>query len=291
MTTTTDFTAAIKSQVATYLQRYPSERGALGRLIDQIESGGDLVGRDNMIGHCTSSVLVLNRAMTHALFIHHGAYNTWIPAGGHFEWECANLKESAWREVAEETGLTDLQDLPGLADFILDIDTHPIPARPSKGEGPHFHHDFMFLGVAASDFTPVAQASEVHGVAWRALVDMENDPVPRNRKLYAKLRALQKQPLVPILSADLPVENVAQFVMAFAALHGVRAVRTKLDEFAEAVTRLSGDGVRLDDVEQMIVALYEKSLVTGDQMTRLAFNYIRERKKIQQASSASSGLH
>ena len=41
----------------------------------------------------------------------------------------------------------------------------------------------MFLGVAASDFTPVAQASEVQGFAWRALVDMEGDPVSRNRNL------------------------------------------------------------------------------------------------------------
>lgn len=54
-----------------------------------------LLDRENMSGYCTPSVLAQTRAMTYALLIHHGAFDSWIPAGGHFEWVCASLKESA----------------------------------------------------------------------------------------------------------------------------------------------------------------------------------------------------
>ncbi len=277
---------SLKSVVAEYLLRFPEERAALRQLLEQLEAAdaepGNLLDRQNMAGHCTSSVLVLNQAMSRALLIHHKTYDIWIPAGGHHEKDCATLHESAWREVAEETGLRDLQVIPGLGMHLLDIDTHAIPARPSKGELSHWHHDFMFLGVAGHDFTPIAQETEVHAAAWRRLVDLEHDQVARNRRIFAKVIAALKLSAAaanaPELPEVLPVADVGRFVIDFARRHGVHATRTKLDEFAEAVSRLSGDEIRLDQVGQTLVALRERGLVTGAQMNRLMFNHLRERK-------------
>lgn len=76
----------------------------------------------------------------------------------------------------------------------------------------------------------------------------------------------------------LPESNVANFVKAFAELNGVRPTRTRLDLFAEAVTGLSGDEIKLDQVGQTLVALRERKLVSGDEMIRLLHNHILERR-------------
>lgn len=79
----------------------------------------------------------------------------------------------------------------------------------------------------------------------------------------------------------LPESNVGNFVKAYAALNGVKATRTRLDLFAEAVTRLAGDAVKLDEVGQTLVALRERNLVSGAEMNRLMFNHLREKKRVR----------
>lgn len=80
------------------------------------------------------------------------------------------------------------------------------------------------------------------------------------------------------LPSVLPTTNVAAFVADLARKAGVKAVRTKLDEFAEAVTRMAGDDVQLDAVEQTLVALAERNIITGRQMNELILNHIREKR-------------
>ena len=77
----------------------------------------------------------------------------------------------------------------------------------------------------------------------------------------------------------IPETDVARFVLNLAKQKGVHASRTKLDEFAEAVTRLSGDEVRLDFVGQTLVALREKNFITGKQMNQLMVNHLREKRQ------------
>ncbi|WP_439609432.1 hypothetical protein [Hydrogenophaga sp.] len=79
----------------------------------------------------------------------------------------------------------------------------------------------------------------------------------------------------------LPESDVGNFVKAFAASNGVRATRTRLDLFAEAVTRLAGDAVKLDEVGQTLVALRERNLVSGTEMNRLMVNHLREKKRVR----------
>lgn len=76
-----------------------------------------------------------------------------------------------------------------------------------------------------------------------------------------------------------PESSVANFVMALAEFHGVKATRTRLDLFAEAVTRLAGDEIKLDQVGQTLVALAERKLISGDEATRLLHSHILERKR------------
>jgi hypothetical protein len=71
---------------------------------------------------------------------------------------------------------------------------------------------------------------------------------------------------------------VARFIADLAREHGVVAVRTRLDVFAEKLTELSGDEVMLDATELTLVKLAEKGVITGRQMGTLMVSYMREKE-------------
>lgn len=74
----------------------------------------------------------------------------------------------------------------------------------------------------------------------------------------------------------LPAKGLKKYINLFAKAHGVSSQRSKLDDWAEAVTRAAGDDVRLDETERLLVALKKKNLINGRQAARLLINYMRE---------------
>lgn len=80
---------------------------------------------------------------------------------------------------------------------------------------------------------------------------------------------------------ELPLEGVGEFVRRFAATHDITLQRTGLDDWAEAVTRASGDDVRLDTTGKLLVALNKLRLITDRQMARLMTNHMRERESVR----------
>lgn len=80
------------------------------------------------------------------------------------------------------------------------------------------------------------------------------------------------------LPEPLPTSDVARFVADLAREHGVTAVRTRLDTFAEKLTELSGDEVSLDETELMLTKLAEQGVISGRQLVLLMLNHTREKK-------------
>ena len=86
------------------------------------------------------------------------------------------------------------------------------------------------------------------------------------------------------LPADLdrlPKHGVREFVERLAQAHGVQYRRTGLDDFAEAVTRLSGDDVKLDHTGKLLVALKKPHVINGRQLARLVTNYMTEEESVR----------
>lgn len=171
-----------------YGDRFPQERARFGLLRHQLDAGEDLSVRSNSTGHLTSSAAVLNPEGTKILLIDHVFLKRCLTPGGHYE-PPLTLLASALREVVEETGVTDVK--PHRWTVIhrvpLDIDSHEIPANPRKGEGPHVHHDFLFLAVAGEGAPPVAQLAEVHSAAWYPVGTIAKSDDARARRVHAKL--------------------------------------------------------------------------------------------------------
>jgi hypothetical protein len=75
-----------------------------------------------------------------------------------------------------------------------------------------------------------------------------------------------------------PVTYTAGVIRRMAARNNVTASTSENDLFAHHITRLSGDDVLLDDVEQMVIALQRAGLLSRVQAVRLQARYLRETK-------------
>lgn len=183
-----------------YTSRFPQEAAQLADLQYQLQNDAqDVFARSNMLGHITTSALVLDEKFQKVLLIHHNVYNRWLPPGGHYEpgepevTEPTGVKSWLWpsarREVLEETGVqrvlhsTWSHGLP----VPLDIDTHPIAANPKKAEGQHFHHDFMYLARGWSNEALKPQLEEVSSAKWEPMSRLAALEDPRMQRVYAKL--------------------------------------------------------------------------------------------------------
>lgn len=178
----------VLEQLHRYLGQFPEERPSLAQLQSQLEDPSDDCSiRSNMKGHLTASAAVLSSDRKNVLLIHHIFLDLWLPPGGHYE-EPGDMWECAQREVAEETGVSNLRLHEWCAQnaIPLDIDTHSIPANPKKGEGPHKHHDFRFVAVAPQGAVLTPQLEEVHGARWAPLSELMSARDRRLRTLCEK---------------------------------------------------------------------------------------------------------
>ena len=68
----------------------------------------------------------------------------------------------------------------------------------------------------------------------------------------------------------------ADVIRRLASANNVTIVRSSTDDFARHVTRLSGDNVVFDDIENTIVALQRAGILSRIQAVRLQARYLRE---------------
>lgn len=136
------------------------------RISDFVAAHENCFKRTLLVGHVTGSAWVVNAAMTHTLLTHHAKLGMWLQMGGHCDGE-PDVLRVALREVAEESGLTEMEPLIGGA--IFDVDAHQIPAR--KNEPEHVHYDIRYL-VRASMEEPLRITEESHDLAWVPLDDV-----------------------------------------------------------------------------------------------------------------------
>lgn len=123
-------------------------------------------------GHVTASGWVIHPDGDRVLLIHHAKLDIWVQPGGHVDPGDEDLVLAARREIAEETGLTDLEPVGG----IVDVDVHPFPARGDQPDHRHFDVRFAFVSRTAD----LEHNDEAHDARWVGLDDLADLGVDRS---------------------------------------------------------------------------------------------------------------
>ncbi|HZR61193.1 MAG TPA: hypothetical protein VFA80_09630 [Xanthobacteraceae bacterium] len=69
---------------------------------------------------------------------------------------------------------------------------------------------------------------------------------------------------------------IAARIRKMAEEHHVAYVRTSRDTLAHDITRLAGDDVQLDEIEQLLIALQRSGHLSRAEMVQLQAAYLRE---------------
>lgn len=78
----------------------------------------------------------------------------------------------------------------------------------------------------------------------------------------------------------IPAVGLKNYVLDLAKRYKITYVKTHADEWAENVTRLAGDEVRTDGIENLVIALKKDRRVTSAEMVQMLANYLREKERV-----------
>jgi len=140
--------------------------------------------RENLEGHFTWSIIVVNEDITKTLLMHHKKLNKWLNFWGHADWDI-DLENVAIRELSEEAGIfVQKKDL--LKDFI-DLQIQTIPER--KNEPEHFHYDVRYVIKVPENIDFKLQEKEVNDIKWFSIKDLKEKNIsPWVLKVVEKLQ-------------------------------------------------------------------------------------------------------
>lgn len=178
--------------LATLLQTHPcadaTEAGHRDRMLWLLQEKENCFWRSCFPAHFTASALVLSADGERTLLTHHHFLDRWLQFGGHCDGE-ADLLQAALREAREESGIEELTA--PLDTRPVDLDIHPIPASPKRGEPAHEHFDVRYVLIAPPRAEPRI-SSESKELRWFTPEEMlaVNDE-PGLRRLVEKWKQRQ----------------------------------------------------------------------------------------------------
>ncbi len=141
----------------------PDRDGVQAQMLAFCEAHPDALDRSCRHGHFTASAAVVDPDRSHVLLLLHRKLGRWLQPGGHADGD-NDLARVALREATEETGLPGLRVVGGP----IDLDVHPIPARP--GEPEHLHLDVRYLIEAPVLDVPPGNHESI-ALRWVSLED------------------------------------------------------------------------------------------------------------------------
>lgn len=173
---------AARPELVGYQAATEEQQQLRAQFLAHLEQHDDAVWKSGPPVHLTTSTFVYSADLRSVLLVLHGKAKLWLQPGGHLEPEDADLPAAALREATEETGITDLQLLPGIAH----LDRHPLADAFGRCQE---HLDVRYAAIAPQGAQPVL-SSESEAVAWWPLAAF---PAQTDPALPLAMRAVAHQ--------------------------------------------------------------------------------------------------
>jgi 8-oxo-dGTP pyrophosphatase MutT (NUDIX family) len=154
-------------------------------MLSFIKLNDDHLLRSNLVGHLTSSAIVVNEAMNKVLFCYHNIYKSWSWVGGHVDGN-PDFLDVAIKEAKEETGVKNIK---ACTSDIFMIDNIYVHNHIKHGEyvPDHIHLNVTYLLIANEQDQLTHKPDENQGVRWFDIEDVLNHvSEERMKKVYIK---------------------------------------------------------------------------------------------------------
>ena len=178
----------LRSQIAAYKpisEQEEQDQKTILKYIDDVPH--NILLRDNVYAHVSSSSWIVNPSRTKVLLIYHNIYKSWTWTGGHADGD-DNLLQIALREAEEETGVK----CRPLSEEIVCLDVLPVWGHRKNGKwvSSHMHLSVCYMLEADEDAELRIKEDENSGVKWMPndqVIDACCDNEPEMRYVYEKL--------------------------------------------------------------------------------------------------------
>lgn len=180
----------LKEQIENYIPFNEQENRDKEQFLKFINNFEDVLTRESIFGHFSSSAFVVNKERSRMLVVYHIINDGWIYPGGHADGE-TDLLSVAVREVNEETGL----NAKVLDESIFGIQSAPVKGHIKRGNyvSAHIHFDVIYLMEADDTIPLIYREDESKGVKWVTFDEAIDETMcdfirPVHKKLIKKLK-------------------------------------------------------------------------------------------------------
>ena len=162
-----------------YLVLFPSEQQRQEKFIEYLKNHDDnqITDWNNFDGHVVVGGFVYAKEEQKFLVIYHNDLKMFLYPGGHIDSGDVNPLEASKREVFEETGFDDIEEviLSNNGLIPIDIDTHVIPYNERLNLPEHYHFEFRYLFTIDSIKEVKLDLSESSNFKWISIDELRED--------------------------------------------------------------------------------------------------------------------
>ena len=177
----------LKKQLLSYKPCNEQEQRDKKIFLNWLESGQDILTRENEVAHLTASAWVVSPDRKYVLMAYHNLYNSWAWLGGHADGE-SDLVAVAMREAQEESGIESVRPV---SSEILSIETLCVNGHEKRGRyvSSHLHLNVTYLLEADHTQALRVKPDENSAVAWIAVEDIPKKSTEHwfVKRIYPKL--------------------------------------------------------------------------------------------------------
>ena len=167
------------------------EKVDLQMIFEAEEKFGNILVRDNLFCHLTSSAFIMNQDHTKVLCCYHNIYKSWCWIGGHADGD-DDMLYVAQKETREETSLKNFKVVSKMP---IAVDAFPVLSHVRRGKyvPAHVHFNITFLFEANEKENIHILEEENSNVGWltfEELIEKSTEPhmIPAYKKVVERIR-------------------------------------------------------------------------------------------------------